>query len=281
MATPRSITAIHDIDFLRNIETSGDRVIDLEPLDFIKPLGVVALLATLERLTKQQRAADLTLKLPNSRPVRAYLRSCGVFDAMRDLGSFKGLQPEEVIPEPPPVRTMVRCMHFADDSDIEDLAQNMEERFQTELLGFGSILSACHTIFSELATNVVCHAESLGGYVLAQQDNRRDASVIEIAVADTGIGVRASLQKNANYRTLHSDAEAMELAIKEGVSSLEDNSRGYGLYHVTDDVKKNDSREMTMRSGQGKITLRGDGSITKEDGCVTYSGTIVNVVIPC
>ena len=205
----------------------------------------------------------------------------GVFHVMRDLVSIEGPQPEDIIPELPPVRPMVPCTHFDNEDDIERLANRMEERFQTELVGYGSILETCHTVFSELATNVANHAESAGGYVLAQQYNDGSGPKVEIAVADCGIGIQASLQRNRKYTEIPSDADAIELAIKEGVTSLEDHYRGYGLYHVTDNVKKNNDREMTIRSGHGTMKLQGDGAITKEDGSSLYSGTIVNVIIPC
>ena len=78
-----------------------------------------------------------------------------------------------------------------------------------------------------------------------------------------------------------SDEEAIELSIEEGVSSIGDSLRGYGLYHVTDDVKQHRSREITIRSGFGTLTLQGDGSVTKRTDLMDYPGTIVSVVIPC
>ncbi len=105
--------------------------------------------------------------------------------------------------------------------------------------------------------------------------------VVEIAVADCGIGIRSSLQKNPSHGMISSDIQAIEMSLREGVSSLRNPHRGYGLHHVTGDVKHNKNREMTVRSGQGILNIRGDGKVTKDYDSPTYSGTIVSVVIPC
>ena len=256
-------------------------MIDFGPVEFIKPVGVVALLATLERLTKLFKMSSLTFSLPEDPEVQQYLRMAGVFDVMRRLISFSNIQPEDVIPERPPERPMVPCRYFDSESDVEQIANQMEEDFETVLPGRGSILGTCHTAFSELATNVIYHAESGGGYVLAQQYNYSSGPMVEIAVADCGIGIQASLQKNQKYNHILSDEDAIEEAIKEGVSSLEDSYRGYGLYHVTHDVKGNDNRQLTIRSGCGTMVLQGNGNVRKWKSSPSYSGAILNVTIPC
>ena len=164
MRASQTITEIADIDFLCGVENG---VIDLSAVNAIGPVGVVAILATLERLSKQSSIEGLTLSLPMNQNIQSYLRSAGVFDAIREYYDFQGTQPEELIPEPLLVRQMVPCTHFRCDSDIDRLADEMEDRFRTEFPGYASLLPACHEIFSELATNVVYHAESEGGYVLA------------------------------------------------------------------------------------------------------------------
>ena len=281
MRTPQQINTVRDIDFLWGFETTGKEVIDLGPIEFIKPVGVVALLAIIERLTRRSDMPKMAIQLPENPDVQEYLRLAGVFDVMREHVVFEGKQPEEMIAKMQQVRPMVSCTHFVKEYDIDQLANQMEAEFQTELVGYPSLLQTCHGIFSELATNVVYHAESDGGYVLAQQYNYSSGPVVEIAVADCGIGIRASLQKNPGHSMISSDLQATERALLEGVSSLEDPHRGYGLHHVTDDVKHNNNREMTIRSGQGILGIRGDGEITRDYDSPIYSGTIVSVIIPC
>ena len=281
LKAPRWVHTLRDIDFLNDIEANGDALIDLQPIDSIRPAGVVALLVRLESLVKRDGVKNIDFKLPTNNRVRRYLRQSGVFNMMRGFGSFHDPQPEDVIPDTPQVKQMVPCAHFANESDVENLGIDLEERFGTELSGYGSILGECHTVFSELTMNVVYDAESGGGYVLAQQYSSIEGVMVEIAVADGGIGIQASLRKNQKYNAPRPDSEAMTLVIEEGVSRLEDTGRGYGLYHVTDNVKVNESRSLTMRSGKGMIWFHGDGSVARKDGLGPYPGTIARVIIPC
>ena len=118
--------------------------------------------------------------------------------------------------------------------------------------------------------------------MLAQHYECSGGPLVEIAVADCGIGIQNSLRKNHKYTDkVLSDSQAIELSIEEGVSSLTDSMRGYGLYHATDDVKKHSSRTMTMRSGLGILQLHGNGSVKKGSSEKDYPGTIASVVIPC
>ena len=176
---------------------------------------------------------------------------------------------------------MVPCTHFQEEAEVDRLASEMETRFDTEFLGYASLLGTIETIFCELATNVVYHASSNGGYVLAQQYKQRDGTVVDVAVADTGIGIRESLRSNPDNPTLTSDTDALELATKEGVSSLRDAHRGFGLSHVTYDLKTDDRRIMTMRSGMGRLVVQGNGKVIKIERAPAYPGTIVSVTIPC
>ena len=279
---PTEINDVRDVDcFLASVDPTNNRIVlDLKGTRFIRPVGIVSFLATLERMIKQAGGIKLELRLPLSEDVCVYLLQTGIFDLMREYVSFTGPQPEDMIPEQSPARPMVPCTRFRTESDIDALADQMEVRFQTEFMGLASLLQPCHEIFSELATNAVYHAESDGGYILAQQYNYSTGSVVDIAVADSGIGIRTSLSRNPDIGLVDSDSDAIKLALQEGVTSLMQSNRGYGLSHVTDDVIKVSGRQMVVRSGYGIIT-QGNGNTTQDEHHVYYPGTIVNVIIPC
>ena len=280
VTAPKNINTVEDIDFLLDLVPQENTAVDLSRTTFVRPVGVVAILATLERLTKTPGVQEVNFTAPANRDVNGYLRSVGVFDAMREHGQFRGTQPEDVYPELNLVRPMVSCTHFHDEAEILNLGEQMEERFRTEFQGFGSLLGTVDTVFSELANNVVYHADSGGGYVLAQEYRYSGGPVVEIAVADCGIGIRESLRKNPNNSGIFTDVQAIESALQEGVSSIREQYRGYGLHHVSYDVQRHRSREMTIRSGTGTITLHGDGRLTILERRLTYPGTIVSVTIP-
>ena len=279
--TPNRVDTVFNIDFLLDIANRGDGIIDLGPITFIRPAGVVALLTTIERLTNRPQVPPITILMPWDSNVQNYLVTHGVFDAMREHIVFRGPQPEDVVTRRSHFRQMVPCTHFTNSNAVERLANEMEEKFRTEFFGYASILQTCNMVFSELAENVVYHADSGGGYVLAQQYNYHQGPVVEIAVADCGIGIRSSLRKNQHLSRVDADEDAIHLAISEGVSSLEDRNRGFGLHHIAGNVRTQRDRVMTIRSGNGILTLRGDGTISATNHPVEYQGTIVTFVIPC
>ena len=160
---------INQIDFLLGIEARKERDIDLSALTFIKPVGVVALLTTLERYRNYSGDSPVALRLPEDSAVRDYLVRAGAYDVIREQG-----WPIVDLPEVPEwvsegVRQMVPCTRFREEPCINALAAQMAERFHTTFAGLGSLLGPLETIFCELAMNVVHHAESGSGYVLTQE----------------------------------------------------------------------------------------------------------------
>jgi hypothetical protein len=75
-------------------------------------------------------------------------------------------------------------------------------------------------------------------------------------VADGGIGVRASLCRNAALRSRVSfDWDALELAIRERISGTGDPHRGIGLYGVSEEVRR-PQHSLLLHSGLGSLEIR-------------------------
>ena len=283
MKSPRSINTVYDIDFLLNVEMQMEPVIDLSSLQYTTPVGIVAVLATIERIMmRQPKRGTLDIIPPSDKAVQEYLLQVGMFQVMRDLGGqFVGTQPEDEISAVQPVFPMVKCARFTNEREIEKLAEEMDQTFLAQLSPYASLGQACNVFFSELATNVVYHSESGGGYVLAQQYQNHGRPLIEIAVVDCGIGIRASLRKNPKYATMESDGVALQRSLDEGVSSIQDAHRGYGLHHVTNALREASGRVMTMRSGTYGLNKDSTGVISLAPRLRYYDGTIVSVTIQC
>ena len=85
--------------------------------------------------------------------------------------------------------------------------------------------------------------------------------VIEIAVGDAGIGMRASLRRNPTLATIvGDDRTALKQAIKGGVSRYRDAGRGYGLEHIVYEIQGK-HRRLVLRSGFGCLVVYGNGSM--------------------
>lgn len=88
-------------------------------------------------------------------------------------------------------------------------------------------LRAIEWSVNELTDNVLNHSScDFGG--LGQLNLRRKQHEIEIIVSDGGIGIPESFRRHGQKDW--SDEYALEQAIKEGVTSVPDIGRGFGLY---------------------------------------------------
>jgi anti-sigma regulatory factor (Ser/Thr protein kinase) len=107
------------------------------------------------------------------------------------------------------------------------------------------------SVFAELAGNAAEHSRSQRGAFVAAQAYAQ-LGTIEIAVADVGIGIRASL----NDPTIEDDAHAIQAALQEGVTGRRDaagnlTDGGFGL-----PTAAAESATLLVRSGSALITLR-------------------------
>ena len=97
-----------------------------------------------------------------------------------------------------------------------------------------SSLRAARFSIEELAANVVQHSERTEtgfGATRAYPESGR----FQIAFADRGIGIKASLEKNLEFHgRIENDAEAIELAIKKKVTRNGQGNIGWGLYLLTE-----------------------------------------------
>ena len=245
-----------------------------------RPAGMVGLLAVLEGPGRPGDGRPIALIPPQSREVLACWQASGVRDALREFCNWPETTGEQAIPQSRPLNPIVRCCHFRDASDVERMLAEMEHSFRTALSGYASLLDNVGETFTELITNVIYHADSNGGFALAQYCEYATGPAIELAVADAGIGIRRSLAKAPAFADIDSDCSAIRLAMDEGVTSAGDKYRGFGLGYVAANTQLEPGRTLTIRSGSGIITLSGNGAIREETSPIAYPGTLIGVTIP-
>jgi hypothetical protein len=107
-----------------------------------------------------------------------------------------------------------------------------QERFKTALVHTGAASPFAHGIvgaLNEMASNAVEHARSPVPPV-STFDVLHDRW--SFSVTDVGIGVLASLRNNAKYQTLKNEVLALQMAVRDGVSSTTQPGRGFGFAQV-------------------------------------------------
>ncbi len=250
-------------------------LVDMRGVKFIKPLAVVAIVMFLQGMIARGRQPWVAF--PSHPGVLNYLLAIGLPEMMDQLGQWNW--PSDFPREAPEgLRPMVRLTKFSTTDDVERIAEEMANVFVME--GLGSLLKPSHVVFSELAENVVAHSGS-PGFILAQRYEYAEGPVIDIAVGDSGMGVRQALSGNPKLRPkLTDDRQALVLAMTDGVTGVAaDRYRGYGLGHVSAELVAS-GRWLVVRSGRATGYWR-EGRRISVSACGESFGTLVHAVIPC
>lgn len=144
--------------------------------------------------------------------------------------------------------------------------------------GFNSDFSrAVAGAFIEMAGNIAEHSltskPGMVGYEIV--DGR-----VTCCFADLGVGVLHSLRLNPKYQALQTSAQALDEAMKTGVSRFTDSGRGYGFADLLRAITEQWGLAR-LRTGQAKVTLdRTSESRTKVAGyCPDLPG--LQIVFSC
>ncbi len=114
-----------------------------------------------------------------------------------------------------------------------------------------------HTVFdalSEAFQNSLEHGQC-APLVIMQIFKRYDPQHqrLVLAVVDSGVGIRTSLQQNPRFAQIKEDRQALNLALKKGVSGVAtDDTRGQGLWRLQQICQVYGGR-LTLRSGTAQI----------------------------
>ena len=130
-------------------------------------------------------------------------------------------------------------------------------------------------IVNELTDNVMNHARSaIGG--IAQVSNLRQREQIELSVCDSGVGIPSTLR--GTNTALRSDMEALDAAIKEGVTRDKSFGQGNGLYG-TWSISQKSGGQILIISGYASLvsSLRDGLHIRREN--IPLNGTLVSARI--
>ncbi len=248
-------------------------LIDLRRWRSVTPNPLVGLIAVAAHYARHRN--DIRIQLPEDDYARRMLHTVGFVEALQTFAPWTTdeISPGKVNRHLP----IIRVKNFQTHDDVEELANSLHEEFSgTDRLP-ASLLQDASLALTEAADNVVWHANcDEGGFALAQVRLRRVFGVtrwfIEIAVADPGRGIRASLGGEGD------DLDAVKLALQEGVTGLDEGNRGYGLAYLEKSARYPE-RLLTVHSGDGFVArgFRYDLSHKVQTG---FPGTLVTMLIP-
>ncbi len=135
--------------------------------------------------------------------------------------------------------------------------------------GTGSAAArACATAVAAAMENAIEHADSpIGALVSAQ---RYHGTGLELAVVDLGRGIPATLRQNPSHRGL-SDLDAVQHALEDGVSSVQEQGRGAGLAALVHDVGRAGQATLRLSSGAAELTLGWDAGLASVNQSIPAS----------
>ena len=250
--------------------------VDLRACRFIRPPAVLWCL--IYPLLSRFRSYRCSLHVPDNLGVCLYLKSIALLQILKDAGVEVDDRDIEQRSDPQVVLPLTK---FETESDVDDIANDVFDALGRFRQASHDVYAIVSETFGELAYNAVQHSESpVGGYGFIQFYESRQGRRFVCGVADGGIGIRRSLERNPALRGLVPyDWVAIERATGEGVSGTGDRTRGIGLYGVSEDMRRRE-RQLIVHSGIGSLQFR-EQMQSRASRTRLFPGTAVYVSIPC
>lgn len=257
---------------LDNVPDGRPLIVDLTRWRYVTPTPLAGLLAVMGRWVRERHRIEVLL--PRAPYPHRMLETVGFADA---IGTFAKVtrsgEPAKRVRRYHPI---IHARNFKTVDDVEQIVQELILEFgRSDLIASPLNLEAAD-VLAEAANNAVEHAECPeGGFALAQLRERRPASgrswFIEIAVADAGQGIAASLGAQ-------DDREAIMHALDERVSGTGDPHRGFGLAEI-ERLVQYPRRQLVIHSGRGLVTVTHSGRVASETDNM-FPGTLLTISIP-
>ena len=197
----------------------------------LTPTALVQLAAACYALRQAGRQPVLRV---DEAAVRCYLWRCGFVQVVHPVTT---LEPPLVLApgaqqEPQTSPLLLNVTRLATSADLPALLDRMLEILRQRLHYRPDDAYDVATAVSELCQNTFDHNAHAGAFVAMQVAGSADPCWLEIAIADDGAGLAATLRRNPHQAPLASDLEAIQLAVRRGTSAYDDPTRGTGLYHL-------------------------------------------------
>ena len=125
---------------------------------------------------------------------------------------------------------------------------------------------------NELTDNVLVHSQSPVGGLVQVSTFQRNAKRVMFIVADAGIGIPNSLRQG--HPELTSDVDALDKAIREGVTRDKSIGQGNGLFG-TYQICSHSNGSFQVESGYGKLSFYEPVGLRIATEKVPYEGTLV------
>ncbi len=262
-------------------------IVDTRHSRWANPYGLTALLAVAE-----SRVERPVLYVPEQENVSSYWSRMNFFKHAAELYDVQGrIYPPRGVTDTNVLLEVTRISQADDIHTVLDkIGQRAQDALVQELKLDPRVTGRFSMALSEVCQNIVEHA-GRGGWVAVQRYtwHRRlgGRRVVVIAVCDSGVGFRRSLESSPAFQPEDrwDDRMALEETLIRGQSRFPDRHRGQGLQGVRNFVSGWDGK-LSIRSGTARIMIppKGDWDPDDEQTMIQalpdFPGAQVQITIP-
>ena len=261
-------------------------LVDARGTTWASPYGLTALLTLGQALTEAGLPRP-RFTVPDKEDVRSYWARAGFFHAAVECFEVIGKLPKRNSDAPSDVLLPVTPIRAAED--VHHVVGRIQESVQRILAAELNLEPKATPGFamslSESCQNIIEHAGT-GGFVAVQTYNwrkRLGRKVVVIAVSDSGIGFRRSLEPTEAKKVgdRWGDGAALELALLQSVSRFRDPGRGQGFAGIRRYLGRWQGK-ISVRSGTARLAVvpHWDDDVPLAEHLPFFPGSQVQITIP-
>jgi anti-sigma regulatory factor (Ser/Thr protein kinase) len=236
---------------------------DFSPCSFGDPFAITVIVGAM--IAAQAKGHKVVYRQSPNKRLEAYFASIGFYEwGKAKIGKTKFASQQ------------VELQHL--DAVQPGYADAVIRVLQNKINMSEGIKGSLHMSVVELMTNTFDHSNTVGGcFVCAQAYEDR----VSLCLTDFGKGILRALSSVEKYKNLGNSIEAIELAVKEGVTSRVGKVAGLGLTHIQRFLQVNNG-QMHILSADGWVHWNfqaGNGvKVRRTKLRVAFEGTIVNII---
>lgn len=248
---------LNEISFDRFLERQNpfdhpDCVFDLRGFRFITPAGLAQLAAACYAVGLAGRKPIIRT---SDNTLLSYLARSEFLDVVGRIARFEPTYQEVFSCAPPKQRGdsrwLIELTQIQDESCLGDFLGKVIDVLRHRLRYHRSDAYRVATLVSEICQNTLQHNTDTYGF-FAMQVYRHRETRLELALADFGNGLAATLRQNPKNGSIPSDLVAIRRAIELGSSRHDDPTHGTGLYHLFREANEHGGT-VQIRSGGAKM----------------------------
>jgi len=255
----RFLAAIHD-----RVQERGYRDVVLDFSDCTATFAGPMLAVCAQIINLRQKGVEISLVLPKKANMeRLFVNTnwAHIIDPVRNEASrFKGF-------------SQVPVTHFSSASDQHKAVNAIMDAMLKSLTDFSrGDLAAIEWSVNEITDNVINHSNSQTGGLVQLTTFKREQHRVEYAVCDAGIGIPNSLRQS--HPEITSDSDALDKAIREGVTRDKTIGMGNGLFGSFEICRVSEGY-FEVHSGYARLSQNKRKGLNIRLERVPYSGTLV------